>query len=630
MINFKQALTDANTEYTYSTDVNELTAALTSVDGILAEKNLNESNRANGEALKMRLTCKVYLLEYLQSLDDGAAEKLLNYVAENKPIAEQKKYNKSGAVLSACAELVTALRLYDKSKREITALCNSEAALLHGGKQIIAQAQTLIDALSATDFTSPFGDNVSFPDLKQNLTQTLSDWRTGICGAYGKAIERSVSFKPLDYRKYDYFPVPEYDEGGKANVVILNTPFLDEARLYAANAIPKDVDIAEFDISSCDGKDGIERAFAFAEYKKCAVFFSHAELLAEGALRSFLRGAMTAGKSGAVIFIADLDGGALYDTAIEVAFADETLSALDVSASYITMPSFADTLSELTSLGYVSEAECREKLKQMPFLGFMGLNEITRPEHLRDCFTRGKKISAGNAAAAKRYLAKLKSAMLFIDGGWGDFYGGVKVADESGEFDYDGIADIDLSNIKRITESNATVFGQCGMLARYCTTGAGDISEWDKLDRAQIEERVTLAVNLVLRVLRVPVKPVVEVLDKIDNDGAGGTCYDGGKRIVFKYSCCRELAWMRDAIVHECFHALQAKLTSGNWTEWYYDNMGITYGRVCKWQQTRERKYNNNTKSDIYQVHMFEADAYAFEIDCRRGLEQYWNSVDFN
>lgn len=630
MINYKQVLTDANTEYTFSTDVNELTAALTSVDGLLAVKNLNESNRANGEALKMRLVCKIYLLEYLKDLDDQTTEKLLSFVAENKPIAEQKGYNKSGAVLSACEQLVGSLRLCDKSKREISALCRSEGTLVLSGKQIVSQAQTLLDAVEHNDFSSPFGDNVKFPDLKQTLIDTLSDWKIGICGAYARALERAVNYKNLDYRKYDYFPVPEYDEGGKANVIVLNTPFTDEARLYAANAVPKNMEIVEFDVSACEGNDGIEQVFAFAEYKKCAVFISHAEMLSESARDKLLRVAMTTGKSGARIFIADSEGGALYDCAMNIAVADDSLSALDISASYITMPSFADTLSELTAIGYGSEAECREKLREMPFLGFMGLNEITRPEHLRDWFTRGKKISAGNAVAAKRYLTKLKSAMLFIDGDWGDFYGGIKVADVAGEFDYDGIADIDLDNIKKIMESGATVFGQCGMIARYCTTGTGDLSEWDKVERAVMEDRVTLAVNLVLRALRVPVKPVVEVLDELDNDSAGGTCYDGGKRIVFKYSCCQGLQWMRDAIVHECFHALQAKLTAGNWTEWYYDNMGITYGRVCKWLETRERKFNTNTKSDIYQVHMYEADAYAFEIDCRRGAEQYWNSVDFN
>ena len=174
-----------------------------------------------------------------------------------------------------------------------------------------------------------------------------------------------------------------------------------------------------------------------------------------------------------------------------------------------------------------------------------------------------------------------------------------------------------------------SVFAKCGVIVRYCLTGAGDVSAWRDIEREDMFRRVELAVKAVYRILGVPLNPVVEILDELDNDTAGGLCCDGGKRILFKYSCCLGISWMLDAILHECFHALQAHLKSGHYAQWYYDNMGITYGRVSEWIETRKQAFDHNTQSNMYKVHMYEADARAFEADCRRARDEYWSAVDF-
>ena len=628
MIGFKQVITNANTEYIYSIDIAVLDSALASLEEILANPALNENNRANAEALRMRLACKIFAVKCITEFDASVEDKLKSFVEENLPVAKEKGYNKSAAVLEKTLDVVSLFCSRIKAKKEISAHCQSDALLASKGRDILKSAAELVKDITE-NITSPFGEDVAFPTVSGEFAESLESWLNGVRGAYAKSLERTVAAKKINYREYSYYPMPEYDEGGKANTLILNTPFADEARLYAAFAVPKDVELYEFNINAAGGaKEGSDKIFGYAEYKRCAVFISGTELAAEDDLKYMLCAAMRAGKSGLSVFILDTSGGSLYDAAMTAALSDETLSALDISSTYISMPSFDATVKELVALKMAEDAEAREALKEMPFLGFMGLNEIVRPEYTNNWMTRGKKISAANAAAAKKYLSKIKAAYQFIDDGWGDFKCGGTV-EQILEFDYDGIPELDVGNIRKIVESNATVFGKCGMVARYCTTGTGDVSIWGRMEREEMESRVTLAVKMVYRILGVPINPEVAILDKLENDTAGGLCCDGGKRIEFLFSSCKNISWMRDCIVHECFHSLQSKLTGGNWAQWYYDNMGISYGRVCRWKETRQI-YNHNTHSDVYKVHMYEADANAFEIDCQRGLDAYWSTIDFS
>lgn len=631
MINFKQVITDANTEYIYSVDVGALENAFASVEELLGERTLNEANRANCEALRMRLACKIFALKYFDGFAKKWVDRLGAFVDENLNTAVEKGYNKSVAVMKGTLEFLRTVSGYMGLKDELSALAKSDSVLLGGGNNLIAQAQKISDELTAIETASPFGDNVNFIDIKEKLGESLEYWKKSIIGAYSRALERSVSCRKLELGDCDYFPLPEYDEGGKAKAIILNTPFLDEARLYASHAIKKDEELFEFDANSFgESTEAISRVFMLIEYKRCAAFISHAEMLSADKQKALLHECMCAGKKGFPVFVMDIEGGTLYDMAIVVAAGDEHLSALDISSSYITMPSFDDVCEEIKSLKIASDSDCAEKLREMPFLGFMGLNEITKPENLKNWYTRGKKISEQNAVAAKKYLSKLRASMLFIDDGWGSFKSGMTATTEVGEFDYDDIKGIDLENIKKIVNSGATIFGKCGIISRYCTTGTADVSVWNSMERDEMLERLTLAVKLVYRVLMVPINPEVCLMDELSNPGAGGMCKDGGKQISFKYECCRgDIAYTRSTIVHECFHALQAKLRDGNWTKWYYDNMGITRGRACRWQITRQI-YDDNVESNVYKVHMYEADAKAFEVDCQDGLDAYWNTIDFD
>ncbi|MDE6293570.1 MAG: hypothetical protein K2L88_02975, partial [Clostridiales bacterium] len=515
MVSLKDKITAVNTVYYYSLDIDELQTALNDLEEVLSSPVLSAQNKDLGEALRMRVLCKIYALAYFVRFRDSIIDKMDECIAENMPVANDRGYNKSARVMTETQNLLKLVKHFCDTKDELSALSKSDK-ILTSESGFLSVVDTLVKEVECLPLESPFGEEVEFIDVKARLCEYFGDFKSEVYSAYGAALEHSVGCKNLDYNKYDYFPVPDYEEGGRAKAVILCTPFADEARLYAANAIEKDELLTEFDANEfAVSDDCISRVFAYIDYKKCAALITHAEMIGEDNLKSLLRRVMCAGKRGANIFVIDTEGGRLYDTAMIVAANDENLSALDISRAYITMPSFADVVDELKTIKLAqSDIECREKLKEMPFLGFMGLNEIIRPEYQSSWAAHGKKISAGHTAVAKRYLAKIKASMLFIDDGWGDFSSGTAtVTDSVGEFDYDDIGNLDLANIRRIVESEATIFGKCGMIARYCTTGVGDMVGWDKLSRDELLERVTLATRLVFRVLRVPIVPIVEVLD---------------------------------------------------------------------------------------------------------------------
>lgn len=629
MLSLKDRINNVNTVYYYSLDVDELQTALNELEDVLSDRVLSAQNKDSGEALRMRILCKIYALAYFMRFRDSIIEKLDACVAENMPVATERGYNKSAQVMTETQNLLKLVKQFLITKDELSAFGKSDR-LLSGMSGLLTSVDTLIAQVECLPLKSPFGDDVVFIDIKARLAEHFADWKSEFYEAYAKALERSVKCKKIDYTNYDYFPVPDYEEGGKkVNAVILNTPFADEARLYAAHVVPKCEPLIEFDANEfANSEEGVSRVFAYLDYKKCATLITNTEMISDAVIDSFLRRVMLAGKNGVSVFVVDTDGGKMYDRALAVASADEDLRVLDISCSYITMPPFKDVVDELVSIKLAqSEAECREKLKEMPFLGFMGLNEIVSPEYQSSWEKHGKKISSSNAAAARRYLSKLRSSTLFIDYGWGDFSSGLGVTDDVGEFDYDDIGGLDAENIRRIVESSATIFGKCGMIVRYCTTGAGDVTVLERLSREELTARIALATKLVFRILRVPIDPEVEVLDELSNKGAGGLCCLQGKLIQYKYSSCRRLSWLVDLIVHESFHALQHKLKGGNWTPWYYDNMGITKGRTIHWGESI-KIYDSDTNSPMYKVHMFERDAYAFSIDCQEALDYYWNTVD--
>lgn len=641
-VSYADRLDEAAVAYRKFTTGAELSVALS-----LVEKTLEELNKSiksatavetvelmtklanNGNALKMRLNCKLLMAEYAAELGSDEGEKVIAFVDEILPKARESGYKNTVAALEGSKALVLAASDYIKQMAELFVLVNSGNTLTSSSADVIEKAKSIVDGAAVDErLSSPFGKGVSFPDISAAVTDRLSLRCGEVESVCMISLEACVPCKKLDYSDGTLMPEPDCDEGGKARAMVLCTPFNEEARLAAAYYVDGNKSLYEYDASLSSSADDVDTAFTFIKYKSDITVITGMDSQSDEMARYILFRAMEICKSSPRrIFAVDGYADRLYNMGVALACERDGYSVLDISQTYLTMPDFSQTVSYLTDAGF-PDADT-DTLRKMPFLGFAGLNALSRLARKADWIDRGKQLSLANEPAAGKYLMRLDTPSLFIDDGWGDFRDGTRnITDTNGEFDYDDIDDVHISYVKRIVESGISVFAICGSIARYCTTGTGDMTVWSSLSREEMERRVTLAVKLVLKSLRVPVNPQVEILDTLDNDSAGGTCFDGGKRIVFKYKDCLNLQWMRDAIVHECFHALQAKLMR-EWSPWYYDNMGITYGRTRKWKDTRAI-YDENTKSKVYKVHMYEGDAYAFEIDCRRGMEGSWNSIDFD
>ncbi len=636
MVTYNEILAKANTVYYKSCSVLALEGALNEICALLNEKMLSDAGRENGEALKLRAELKIKTLEFFENISLPPIYAVLSAAEKAQIAAQAKGYKKTETVAKNVISLMEGCKRILTDTEEISARLNGDT---DGDicEKLLSAAEAAERKIAAVLPKNPFGE-ASFIDVDERLVRHVSRLKEKISAVRAQTLERVCAAFAKDisakYRGYEYFPLSDYDEGGKPNAKILCTPFFDEARLFAVNDA-KDKTVYEFSGAAIEGnaESFIDEVFAYIEAKGGAVLFAGVEKIVPYKLARLLKRAMQAGKRGISAYICDCTGGSLYSQAMDIGGSEKGLSTLDISAEYLSMPPYNDVCRELEDKGIIADGQYGA-VKEMPFAGFAGLNKIVRTfiaSGDKNCLSAGKKISDGNFAAAKAYLSKVRSAYQLLDSGWGDFsaYAG-ESGQGAGEFDYDGVHEVDLDNIKLIVESGETLFAKCGMVARYCTTGGGDYSEWEHVPREEMEERVTLATRLVFRLLGVETVPQVEISDELSNGTAGGLCCDGGKRILYKYSCALNWQWLVRAIVHESFHAMQSKLCAGGWSEWYYENLGITRGRVERWKETNKSElYDNNTRSKVYKVHIYENDAYAFETDCDDALAKCWNAMEF-
>jgi hypothetical protein len=81
-------------------------------------------------------------------------------------------------------------------------------------------------------------------------------------------------------------------------------------------------------------------------------------------------------------------------------------------------------------------------------------------------------------------------------------------------------------------------------------------------------------------------------------------------------------------ICHECFHAFQHTATNAPYAEWYYDDLGVTRGRVAQWSKNFSC-YVGDVNSIAYKVEIVECDANAFADDCHIYAKSRWHEIEF-
>ncbi len=620
-MSFAEDLERINTAYHLSVDPAELKGGLKDLGGLLDGGMLNKENAENAEALYCRLYIKFRLAEHVKNLDEKAGAELADYISTEYAAAEKKGYKKTCALMKSAEKFLNVFAPYLKLIRETRLALSSGAELGEAAVEKIEKAKS-----RAGGVTSPFGGEINFIPAGETLVKEFDKLLKRADERRAAGLEEKTAkvlkYVSEKYLLYEYFPLNDRD-GTQADTVVISTPFIEEARLYATRQSEdrrlREIDATALESEREDFSDGI---FALLANKKESVLIVNGAKLGERKRLRLFKNAMLAGKKGARAFILDDNGdGKEYSECMSVAVADDRLAPSDVCRSYITVPAFGDVCAELEAKKIINGAADYGVLKSMPFMGFIGLNKVVSAFVAGENWKyTGERISKDNEPAALKYLAVLTSSHLFIDSDWGGWKAGGKREQIADGCDLSDVPAADYEAVNRVFACGRSSFAKCGLIAAYFAEKCAELS------RGELESNIKLAVRLIFRIMRLETVPDVEVRDALDNPTAGGLCCGGDKLILFRYQDCKNTAWLRGSLVHECFHAMQFKLRKGGWSEWYYDNFGITRGRVERWALANN-VYDSDTGSDMYKVHIVEADAKAFEQDCAEACAECKSAV---
>ena len=656
--------------YLTSKDVDELAEAYMYLLGILKKNQqekglyLSERNCAVATELLYNTRVKGLLLQYFNNgymQEDGEA--LLSYIQSKIPNAEKNGFLETKArfvALSAFLEKVI------KAMVDITVylgqvqdddgnLCTMEIEQL---QQAIMNIQAVEDKITSDPFSGVdvLGENVELFNLKANIKKDIAVEVESLKKALGN-VQDAEAKRLLDNMstpfsevysggECEFFPVLPLRKETRANCLFLCSPFLREVHLYVKSfADDNKRDFVVIEPNQFNGKSAstIRSIFQLLEQqgKDCLINDINEYRNSEN-IEAFLREMINFGKRGHYIFIIDSVGKRkFYNMAFEIAKTDESLSIMDVSYAYLTMPAYSDTIELFEDKGMITAAEYSEVRQNMPFMGFCGLNDaVAMFAKKKDWKKTAMRWSLDNKPIALEYLANLPLQVNLIDSGWGDYSNlTLTVEEKKRSFDYDDLAGINTANLRKIVDGPYNLFEKCGCVTAYCLLAGADSEVWKTLDADVQSERLTLATRLVMRLLDVDIEPEVKVVPKEEwtLKGAGGVCCDGGKRIEYRQDCITNYDWMVGTVVHECFHAFQHK-AEREWKRWYFDELGVTKGRVNEWaynngydtQAKRYRYYSIDKNKTAYMVQIIESDARAFEIDCENARAKVFSTIKFD
>ena len=460
---------------------------------------------------------------------------------------------------------------------------------------------------------------------------------------------------PLEdkYRlSFDY--VPDDDPfRQRANTLILHTPIPSEAAL----TITEYAKVNETPFSVLDLRSGAESFSAdlpellriAAERKKNLFVEGLGDFLVKFEAEKageILLGFLRVGKAGGKTVLIDTEGGnELYERIVRLTAETADLSILDISYYYLTMPKYDELIQLLVAKGLldsVDEPRAERVKNGMPFLGFVGLNEMLRGAMIgKNYLDVGVAVSErNNTPLLREYLARIPNLALFIDAGWGNvFERKEKELPGRPVFDYDAVRDVKPENIKKIVTYPCDYFAKAGLLVRYAMLAGDDKEKWKDLDEDERARRIENAVDLLYLLFGIGFFPKVEIAENIGSKFAAALCVDGGKIIRFKTNYTKEYPFLAECILHESFHAFQHKAINSPYYKWYWTELGIKPERIAQWSLNRTSKISpemtvqineaTGFNIDFYRLQVFETEAYAFEKDAVRAADEIWSLINF-
>lgn len=615
------------------------------LEGGALSKAISAENRENAQFLQIKLRLKALAAEYFcQGYEHADFLALSDFCKGAQNECAELGFKKTGELVSRVykrAEEVDAVmadavslkgRLIDGDGRCVA----KDAAECRAVSAALAGKITLIEGLNLPE--NIFSDGALFPNLKAQLTADIKelcavadDTAAALSKEQVEGFMRTAAediTEALSEKRYEYFP--NVDLSVLARALVLLTPFADEAELFAAvysggNRLFKVQSLA---FENAENAAVCEFFNALSSKGADVVIYGMPRFRA-GNKSEFYRAVMNFCKGGRRAYIVADDGTRkVYDEAL--LSLGGGLTELDISFLYLSVPDFKQTCELLKELGVCDdESVIKESL---PFCGYAGLNEVIK------AFNAGAdwlKIAAEktriNFHAAEKYMLKLSRQALFIDGGWGNFHEDI-VVNKAKRFDYDDIKAVNPENIRKIAESNFSVFEKCAAICYYCLLSGASADDWKGFSKELKTERISEATKLVMRALGVETVPKVEIVEN-PAGGAVGLCCDGGKLVLFKESHIGNLQGIADTICHECYHAFQHFCIQAGWRDWYLTELYVTRGRIAEWQYNFSNYLTNSKGYSTYAVQVVESDARAFASDClgkSGGADVILNCIDLD
>ena len=599
----------------------------------------------------LRIKAKQLMLYYLGNFTDVGGRgiekdtsEIQSFVQEALTVAESKGLTKTIELLKRIDFFVqTVGRVVDEISAVLSNARDQNGAFICPKEDAIAISEKINDNI--TNLTLLSQDPVFGPEEVQGVDcwtvviDELNKWYGNVM-SYIESVDRAETVKRLEkvlkefvsYQdeeiQYDFSP--NEDDNLLANVIVLRSPFEKEARFCVySEAQSKGYETAYIDASS-DRFDHTTMKMVFVGlYSKnpktyCLISGLTKQVDDQKRMRIYAEILQNSIEKNRIYILDDGIKESIFGGIKKCVGNVGDKSLLDVARCYLRMPMYDEVCKTFIESGMISDTEQdKNKIRALAFMGYIGFNEAyNRAKRGNNgWFEEAKSYSERCKSKANEYIEELLDLVQLIDNRWRvDEY--VKEVDNTRqEFNYDAINDIDINIIKRIVNSNASLYSKVAAAVNYSILCGQDKTVWKELSLEEKSSRMTTATRLVFQLLELDTVPTVKVMakDEFPSEKAGGLCCNGGESILYKESCCDNLTWVLETICHESFHAFQHYLISHKWKPWHFAEFGITRNRINEWLTNRSNKgYHHSIEEnyEAYRVQIFEADAFAFEKDC--------------
>lgn len=659
----------ANLAYKTSLDLTELKEAFEEFKKICAtyaKYKITETadpklyrEKLDSQALLIRLGAKYLVLFYIQGYRQDRYDMLQSFLKAGVEQAEAGGFIKTGEL---CKNLQTYIRtIHEIALRAIAIVSDIrdvDGRLIEPSPEKLGETKatfekTIEELRETLGDVSPFPEDVRMPSIKEDLLRNFKeeiDWIDRQLYALLRANaevfikQNATPLSEVEGLPRTVLAPTPISMDSMPTLVSLSTPFPSEA-IFAVRSYGENVNKTFYLMSSQVFFKGDEaetaELFRLLKTPGMHLLLTDVDKVAENKRAFFYEQLLRFASKDNLVFLVDTVGDRkVYDDLSRLADTLKGVDAFTVDYTFLKMPPYADVVNTFDNSHLVPEMTdaVRERIRRnLPFMGYVGLSACVA-EHNKgnDPFACGEHLSETNRPTALRYLSRLVASYQFIDNEWGDYSEGIThIVGEKKAFDYDVIRTVNPENVRIILQKpGLTLFERCALATKYCTLGGDDMSIWVDLPAEEKQIRMQEASRVLCSLLNTEYSPRVEVLDEDVwkergyHDRCAGFCSGGGKLIVYRHRSVKDYDFALHIIFHECFHAFQHAAMVQPYAQWYFDELGVTRGRIDKWSMNEACYHEFPITSIGYRVEIMECDANAFADDCQLYAKSRWHELE--